>query len=172
MDVGGRPLIERVLQPLLASERVERVFVVTRPGRADLRRLLASVRVEVVELPGETEDMRETVVQGARVLETRGDLSDDDALLVCPADVLGITPDVVNALIVASEHAPRALCVPTTGGRRGHPLLFPWVLREVLYSIPAGRGLNWLLNGEHVIVREVAVNAPGQRDVDTPRDLR
>ncbi|GEM_PF-1058485 len=169
--VGGTPLIVRVTGAFIHAALVRDVFVVTRPDRTDLLRLLEPRGVRVLLLSEPTPDMRATVEQGIRELEALGELADCDALLVTPADVLGITPGLLDTLVRESIGDLDAVCVPVTAGRRAHPLLLPWSARGAVRSLPPGKGLNALLTGEVVRVREIPVEEARQVDVDTRQDL-
>lgn len=170
--INGTELIKQVLDPFLRSEHVAKVFVITRSQRRDLEALVCTGRVEFLFLSRDTADMRQTVEEGIRLLESLGEPGESDALLITPADVIGITTDILAQLSKVAARTPEAICIPRVNGRRAHPLLLPWRLRSLVEAIPEGKGLNWLLNSGLATILEVEVSAPNQVDIDSNADLR
>jgi molybdenum cofactor cytidylyltransferase len=90
----------------------------------------------------------------------------------CPVDFPLVRSDTVAALLLSFAGAPDCIVVPSHGGRRGHPVVFP----RPLFPRLAEPGL---AEGARTVVREhphrvtVAVDDPGiLTDVDTPEDYR
>jgi CTP:molybdopterin cytidylyltransferase MocA len=94
-----------------------------------------------------------------------------DPLLVCPADLPGLLPSTVAALLAAYA-TTGGIVVPRHGGRRGHPLLVAphWQARMPELRDHEG-GLRRILELAAGAVHEMVVDDPGTvHDVDTPED--
>ena len=121
---------------------------------------------------GRREVLRALAV-GASVL-----VEEDDAglegVLVCVGDLPGISPAVVAQVRAAHAEAasPRAICVPTHGGRAGHPVLFGRAHLSALAAQSGDRGARGLILESADDVRRIPVDdARIFDDVDTPEEL-
>lgn len=56
--------------------------------------------------------------------------------------------------------------VPNHNGRRGHPVLFPWLLAAAVGQLREDQGVNALLERGPVV--EVPFDLPRAADIDTP----
>ncbi len=103
--------------------------------------------------------------------------SPEQAALVLTVDRPHVRADTVAALIAAHRRAPRGAYQPAHEGARGHPILYPAFMRQVLLALPA-RGSNsprdlFLLPEVGELRREVAVDDPAVlENIDTPEDYR
>lgn len=168
----GRTLLEHAIQALQAA--VERVVVVTPPSLPQLAELAAAAGATPVRLHEPTADMRATIQVGLDWLATQEAPSPSDACFVTPADVPGISAEVVRLLAAAARSdSAHSLFVPACSGRRGHPLLLRWSHVAGLRASPAGLGLNSYLRNQSESIREVPFDEPALlADIDTPDDLR
>ena len=92
------------------------------------------------------------------------------------AIVLGDMPWVTVANLAALRDAfvarPDSVCVPTAGGRRGNPVIWPSRRLDDLLRLTGDIGARGLLERHSDVVREVPVEGSGVlRDVDVPEDL-
>ena len=88
-------------------------------------------------------DMKASLQAGLQHLEQNYAPTADDAFLVAPADMPGLSTAIVNRLI--ERHiagARRQVFAPTIYGRRGHPTLFSWPLASEVFALAAHEGLN------------------------------
>ena len=119
-----------------------------------------------------------TALGGADTLAAAGQV-----LLVTPADLPGLRPSTVRAVLRAlhrsraEEDAALAVPIVTQGSRsrRGHPLaIAPRLLPEVAgLDLDAPGGLRQLLDRHPDEILEVEVDDPGCiHDVDTPEEYR
>jgi CTP:molybdopterin cytidylyltransferase MocA len=98
----------------------------------------------------------------------------EDAWLVAPADIPGITAERIDTMISAYESDSRDrpahadLWVPVHDGRRGHPILGRWGATAALDQLSQNEGLSALF--QRLRVREVELTAAPLDDVDTPAD--
>jgi molybdenum cofactor cytidylyltransferase len=169
---GSGTLIDRVLQAWRAS-RVTRVVAVVHPEDHELARACAGAGAEVVQPSTPPPDMKASVRAALAHLQTLKP-NPDDAWLVAPADIPGITAQRINAMIAAYESDARErpreadLWVPIHDGRRGHPILGRWGVWGVLDELGENEGLSALF--QRLRVREVELSSASLDDVDTPAD--
>jgi molybdenum cofactor cytidylyltransferase len=77
--------------------------------------------------------------------------------------------EVIKRVIAAHDPASPAIIVPTSDGKRGHPVLFPWTLASAVASLTEIEGVNALLN--RFPVREITCGSSEiHGDLDTPGD--
>lgn len=161
-----------VIETVLGAWRASRIEVVVAVVRADHTELIercraagAIVAVQAVPPP----EMRDSVRAGLDYVDQHFAPQARDVWLLAPADMPGITPAAIDALLDAHDPEAPSILVPVVHGRRGHPVLFPWPLREDVRNLGADEGVNALLARRRV--REVAIPEPGLiDDLDTPAD--
>jgi molybdenum cofactor cytidylyltransferase len=170
LPVGGRTVIARVLDALRCGG-VAATYVLLRCDDLELQQEIRSrgVCTELVERP--TEDMRASVQRLLQRIAEEQSPRTEDAWLLAPADHPVLNPLIVARLIEEWRAHPTGVVVPTCGRRRGHPTLFGWPLAEQVARLPAGQGLNRLLQDVPEQVRAIAVESPEiLQDLDTPAD--
>ena len=173
IEVEGRPLISRVVATLRKAG-VDPVIVVPPPvGVPEGPPLIeaASKAGAVVVTPDvRPAEMRESFEMG--LAELARSAQPPAGILLTPADSPRLEASLVEKLLQVWRGRPHRIAVPTFEGRRGHPIVLPWLLARAVGDLPAGVGVNALL-GEHAAeVEEVpcATNAV-LVDLDTPEDL-
>jgi molybdenum cofactor cytidylyltransferase len=172
LPLNGKTVIEHVVAAWLAS-RVTHLVAVVRADDVELARLCVQSGSEVVRPDMPPAQMKDSVAQALLYIETRYSPQDDDAWLLAPADMPGLSPRVIDRLLGEHERGsrPKAILVPTSNGRRGHPVLFPWPLAGEVRGLAEDEGVNILL--ERHPVREIACDESAlPADLDTPDDYR
>jgi molybdenum cofactor cytidylyltransferase len=166
-DVDGEPLVRRVARSFVEAGFSE-VAVVLAPDARDVAAALDGLGVLVVINPRPEEGMLSSAQAGLSSLS-----SGCGRVAVSPADLPGLTLPVLRQLLASLPPAvPEAVAVPTSGGRRGHPLIVPAGLVPRLLSLEPERHLSDILREPGVAVHEVSGFGPGVlRDVDIPSDL-
>jgi molybdenum cofactor cytidylyltransferase len=169
---GDETLIASVLQAWRSS-RVARVVAVVHPEVDELARVCTRAGVEVVQPATPPPDMKASVRAAlAHLQKLKPD--HEDAWLVAPADIPGITAERIDTMIAAYESDARDrpahadLWVPVHDGRRGHPLLGQWGIARALDDLSENEGVSALF--ERLRVQEVELPAAPLDDVDTPAD--
>lgn len=165
---GEKNVIETVIG-LWKASHVDRVLVVVHPSNHRLADCCQSAGAEVVKPATPPPDMRASLCEGLKAIQSKASPDARDVFLVAPADVPSLSPQVINLLL--STHRPEqpAILVPTHGGKHGHPVLLPWRIWEEVLQLPETAGLNSLFS-KHAVV-EVASSAAGiPQDIDTPDD--
>ena len=72
-----------------------------------------------------------------------------------------------------SQRKELGICLPSYGGRRGHPVLFGRDFFEEIQSLSGDQGARELLRRHHERVLEIPLEDPGiLQDVDRPEDLK
>jgi molybdenum cofactor cytidylyltransferase len=163
-----------VIETVLAAWRgagVDHVVVVVAPGDDRLAGLCRAAGARVVVPPAAPPDMRDSVEIGIACARQHVAPHARDAWLLAPADMPRLSPDVVRRLIAEHDPARPAILVPTAGGRRGHPVLFPWPMAAKVEWLPPGVGVNVLLSQQPVRLVDVADDSI-LADMDTPADYR
>jgi molybdopterin converting factor small subunit len=94
-------------------------------------------------------------------------------VLLTPGDSPGIRSELVVELLEFAARWPEHIIIPCSDGRRGHPIVLPWVVATEVRSLPAGLGVNELIARHPGDVMELPVSEPKVvADLDTPEDLR
>lgn len=137
--MGDRPVIQRVLDALAASWRIDRVYVSVSDHTVNTERYLRQRGIPTIHTSGESfmDD-----------LHTAFEVMDGEYVLTCPSDLPLLTTSVVNAFVGYFE--PRimesAIAVVDEDTVRGLGIT-PSYTRE-------WRGKNWVLSGVCIMNRE------------------
>ncbi len=138
-EVGGRPMLERVVAIVNAAELGEVVVVLgARAGEVAAAVDLGTARAVVCE--------RWDDGQAASLRCGLGALGDDvSAALVVLGDGPNLDPRALRRMAVANQVVPEAVLAADYGAGRSHPVVLP---REVWSDLPesgeaAGRTLPW-----------------------------
>jgi len=171
---GGRAVIETVIGAWRAS-RVSRAILTVHPDDLELARRGREAGAEVVVVDPPPVDMKASVLAGLAYIEAKYQPGPQDAWLLAPADMPLLTAESIDRLLAAwKENRLRnrqEILALSRGGRRGHPVLFPWPLVAAARQLGADEGLNRLL--EQFGCRELpADDEGGFVDLDTPADYR
>ena len=162
----GRPVLDHVLRAARASRLDPRILVLGHEAAA-IRAALDLDGFTVLHNPdflaGQSGSMR-VGLQGAPTSCT--------GVLFLLGDQPAITPAFIDGLIALHESDPDCILVPTLGGRRSSPVLFPAALRGELMAVTGDHGGRPLLDVHPDLVRPVPVNDPALLlDLDEPSDL-
>ena len=139
-DIKGIPMIRRVTQAAIDSD-AQQVLVVTGHQPEAVAQALDGLDVTAVHNPNYAAGLSSSLIAGLRALP-----EDVDGVLVCLGDMPGLTPQIIDSLIVAFDPAAgRAICVPTCRGRWGNPVLFARSVFPEMLSLTGDRGARRLL---------------------------
>jgi molybdenum cofactor cytidylyltransferase len=121
--LGGAPLIARVVDAVLGSE-VDTVVVVLGHQADRVQTALASRPVRFVRNPAHGEGLGASLRTGVEALR-----DEVDAALVVLGDMPWLRAEHVRRVLAGFDAGGNAggdgtICVPTHGGRHGHPVLF------------------------------------------------
>jgi CTP:molybdopterin cytidylyltransferase MocA len=170
LPLGGRTVLERVIDALRQADTD--VLVVLAPHVADLRAAALGAGARVIQLAGPTPHMRATVEAGLGYLESVFHPNPNQPWLLAPADHPVLDGAFVRKMIEAfAQHPAHSICVPTFGGRRGHPTLIRWKHWPGIRTDPRDEGLNTYLRRFEIETLEVPADSPDVLlDLDTPED--
>jgi len=163
LDVGGVPMVTHVVEALRAGGADE-VIVVANPKLDEaLVDPPRDVRVVINDDP-ETE-----MIDSVRLALNAS--AGADGWLICPCDAAGITLQDVRRCVDAFAATPDRIIVATHNGKRGHPMIFPASLAEVVRSPECDGGLNQLARNRPQLIRTIECDSPGTvANVNTPQD--
>lgn len=167
VEVGGKPMVRRVVETLLAS-RARPILVVTGHERERIEAALAHLPVTFVHNPDHAQGLSTSLRAGIEALPEAC-----DGVLVCLGDMPRLGAAIVDRLIdTFSPEEGRAIVVPTCAGRRGHPVLFGRAFFEAMRGLAGDVGARSLIDAHPEAVAEVETGDPGVLlDVDTPEAL-
>ncbi|MCI0637451.1 MAG: nucleotidyltransferase family protein [Gemmataceae bacterium] len=170
LPMGGRSVLERSIEAL--RDFAQETLVVLGPHGKELEPLAAAAGARVLLLPAETPDMRASVQRGLLAIEERFHPADSDAVLLLPADLPALKPEMVRFLVDQSALHPEAsIWTPTFEGRRGHPTLIGWRHASGIHALPLGVGLRDYFRTQTAQTVELPCPWPAIRlDMDTPED--
>lgn len=171
LAIDGQPLIARVLAAWKAGG-VEQIAVVVRPDDEPLIATVREAGIEPVIPPVAPPDMKASLQFGLQHVQQQFKPDIRDVWLVAPADMPGLSPQIIKRLISESASRPGTILIPTLEGRRGHPVLVPWSDADKLGQLPADQGLNALIDASEpeLLPCDRLTTGEAFADIDTPGD--
>ena len=166
-DIGGAPMVRRVVQAALAS-RAWPVLVVTGHQADEVRAALAGLDVAFVDNPDYAVGLSTSLKAAIAALPEAA-----EGAVVLLGDMPRIAADRIDRLIDAfATEQGRCICVPVHQGRRGNPVLWPSALFPQMRQLGGDAGARTLLGAHPDRVREVDLATDAIfLDVDTPEAL-
>lgn len=167
LDIGGKPMVRRVVETLLAS-RARPILVVTGHERERVEAALAHLPVMFAYNPDYAQGLSTSLRAGLAAIP-----AECDGVLICLGDMPRLGASIVDRLIAAfAPEEGRSIVVPTCGGRRGHPVLFARAFFEAMARLSGDVGARSLIDAHPEAVAEVETEDLGVLlDVDTPDAL-
>lgn len=163
-DVGGEPMLARVVRAALASQ-ARPVIVVVGNEAAAVERALAGLDVRFVHNADYAAGMSTSVRAGIAAVP-----QDCAGVLVLLGDMPEVGGGDLDRLIAVA--APGRIVVPVHDGVRGNPVLWPRSAFARMQALTGDVGAKRLLRDLAADVVEVALGTSGiLEDVDTPEAL-
>jgi molybdenum cofactor cytidylyltransferase len=163
----GSTMAATVTSTLLAAN-VSSVVVVTRTELIDALQLPAKPQVHAAINDDADSEMIDSIRIGLSTL-ARLQPGKDDGVLVVPADMPALSVDSCRACMAAYRTHQRRIVVAAHEGRRGHPIIFPYAIKDTVDALSGG--LNMLLDEYSEQLFLVDTIDPGvTTDVDTTGD--
>lgn len=157
----GTPVACAAAHALLAT--LPNVVAIVRPGAEALAHALNETGCDVIFSTDAERGMGATLAAGVRAT------SESQGWIVALADMPWIAPATIEALARRVD-AGGSIVAPVYRGRRGHPVAFGAMHRDVLSSLDGDTGARALLASNEVVT--VDVDDPGiLADIDTHADL-
>lgn len=167
VDIGGRPMLGRVLDAVRGS-RVGETIVVLGADADRVRALPDLAGLRVVENPAHAEGMSTSLKAGTAALGPGS-----TAFLVVLGDAPFLRSATIDALVAARERSGARIVLPVYAGIRGNPVLIDRSLAPEVDRISGDRGCRALRLHHPEESVEVPVDDPGVLiDLDTPEDVR
>jgi molybdenum cofactor cytidylyltransferase len=163
----GSTIVAAVANTLLEAD-VSGLVVVTRTELIDGLRLPADARVHVVVNDDPESEMIDSIRIGLSGVDTF-DPAGADGVIVVPADMPTLSAGTCRACISAYESAPQRIVIATHGGRRGHPIVFPFAMRRTVEGLKGGLRMLPRVCSEQVLLLETDDPAV-ELDIDTVDD--
>jgi molybdenum cofactor cytidylyltransferase len=166
-DVGGTPMVRRVVETAVAS-RARPVLVVTGHMAAEVGAALAGLDVTLVANPDYATGLASSLKAGIRAVPAAC-----AGALVLLGDMPRITPEHLDRLIDAFiADNGMVIVAPTHHGKRGNPIIWPPAFFPDLLQLEGDIGARSLLIEHARQVEEVELDNLGIfADIDTPEEL-
>jgi molybdenum cofactor cytidylyltransferase len=164
LDLGGKPVIVRCLEALLAGGVADIVVVVGLQG-GEVAVAVAPYPVRVAVTANPDGDMASSILTG------RADLAaDTDGVIVALGDCPLVRPATIARLGAEHRLSPESILLPCHEGRKGHPVLLPLACLD---ELSAGGTLRDVVRCRPQRVKYCPVDDPGiLEDMDTPEDYQ
>jgi molybdenum cofactor cytidylyltransferase len=165
-DVGGKPIILRVVENISASN-VAQVFIVTGHQAEDVELALAQAGVNFVRNKDYANGIASSVKAGI------DSVMDFDGVLICLGDMPLVSPSIVEQMIEAFRpDQGQNLVLAVHAGEIGNPVLWGAEYFSELLNLNGDRGARGLVekyrtNAVEISVRDECV----MLDADTPEAL-
>ena len=164
-DVGGRPMVRRMVEEALAS-RARPTLVVTGHQAANVRAAMDGLAVTFVDNPDYAAGLATSLKAGIGAVP-----ADCHGALVLLGDMPQITGLHLDRLIAVFA-TNGGIVVPTRAGRRGNPVLWPRARFAEMLQLEGDAGAKRLLATHAADVREADLGTDAIfADVDTPDAL-
>jgi molybdenum cofactor cytidylyltransferase len=169
-EVGGKHLLERVLDAALAS-CLDHVFVVLGHRAEEISDTLKGYenvnRLKIMVNPAYQEGMSQSLRFG--IDRTREFFP---SVMILLGDQPLIDADMINLLIHRFRSSDRQICLPVYQGRRGHPVIFSQQFYNAIMSVEGDIGARDILskNPDSILAVDIQ-NSHFFLDVDTPADV-
>ncbi len=172
LDVDGQPMLQAVIEPIVACEQVTSTIVVTNSLVASTLDLsISGVGVVLNDEPDA--EMIDSVRLGITDLQKRYELDPHTGILICPGDQPGLRTGDIQQCCKAFLDTPNKIIIAAHNGKTGHPMIFPASYIPFIMSGACDTGLRELPNqhSQAVVAVEIASSAV-VRNINTPQDYR
>jgi molybdenum cofactor cytidylyltransferase len=155
MPFGGRTVIQRTLDSLIAS-RVGEVIVVLGSKAQEINSSIGSRRALVVLNPNYAKGMSTSLINGLGMVSSQARF-----VMVALGDQPLITPRVYNQLIEAALGSDKGIILPAYKGERGNPIVISTRYSAEILKQTGDVGGRELLKAHPEDVLEVLVDCEG-----------
>lgn len=164
-------VLDSVLRAWTSVDSVgsRRTIVVLRRDDTDLSDICKTWNVNIAVPSAEPpQDMKSSLQIGVRWLMHQRQPLAADFCFIAPADIPGLDPRVIQALIEAHA-AAGTVRTPMFGDQSGHPALVPWSIACEALRLPDDRGVDFLIRSQARV--RVPLPADWQfSDINTPEE--
>lgn len=165
LPFNGKTIIETVIQNIMPVVG-ENILVVLGSHRKEISEQISQLPVKTCVNENFPDGMLTSVICGFRALPEEA-----EAALIFLGDQPQIPTEVTRLVLEKWQHAGKGIIIPTTGGRRGHPVLIETKYKTEIKNLDPEKGLRQLMGKFNFDVMEVECSKPEiLRDIDTPED--
>ena len=161
----GTILLDWVVRTVAAAESLDQVTVVLGGASREVRARLTLGRARVVENPDFGEGCSSSYQAGLAALDPKA-----TAVVVVLGDQPGVQTEDIDFLVGEWRRTGATIMATSYRGERGHPLLFSRELFGHLEELHGDKAAWKILDRHPDWVRDVTVDRPLPRDVDTWQD--
>lgn len=163
LEVEGRPMVVHAVEAALAS-RARAVVVVTGHEADLVSAALGGLDARIVHNPDFADGLSTSLRAGVEAVG-----QDADGVIVMLGDMPGIGADALNRLLDAfAAGGGRGICVSTSFGKRGNPVVWARRFFPDLLQLKGDVGARHLIGEHDEEVIEVELGDAAALDVDTP----
>jgi molybdenum cofactor cytidylyltransferase len=167
LDLGGRPLLQHVVDASVASPLDEIVVVLGHAAGEILQTIRAEGRVRIVLNPGYASGQSSSLIAGLRAADPRS-----EAAVILLGDQPGIRPDVIVTVMRAWRDTGGPMVQASYGGKPGHPTLFGRSVWAELEAATGDEGARGIIASHPEWRSLVEIGGDPPEDVDTEDDYR
>jgi molybdenum cofactor cytidylyltransferase len=167
LPVGGRAMLERVLETLNTSRAVSPITVVTGHAAEQLEPIIAQQHASAVHNPDYAQgEMLSSIKTGLQSLPTSV-----EAAIIVLCDQPLVRADTIQAITQQWLRRRPRIMLPTYHGKRGHPVLLSATGFSEIISLPPQATLKTYTSAYASEAVELPVEDDAVvRDIDTPAD--
>ena len=161
----GTILVDWVVRTVEAASSLDHVTVVLGGASAEVRPRLTLGRAQVVENPDYEDGCSSSYQAGLAALDPEA-----AAVVVTLGDQPGVETEDINRLVAEWRREGGRIMAVSYAGERGHPLLFSRELFGLLHELHGDKAAWKILDRYPEWIRDVEVERPLPRDIDTWQD--
>ncbi len=166
IGIGGKPMVRRVAETVLAAG-VRPVIVVTGHEADKVEAALEGLPVTQADNPDYAQGLSSSLKRGLAALP-----AEVDGVLVCLGDMPLISAADIGRIVAAFNPGEgREIVVPTSGGKRGNPVLWSRRFFPEMRNLAGDTGAKHLIGIYPAAVAEVETGDAVLTDIDTPQAL-
>jgi molybdenum cofactor cytidylyltransferase len=162
----GVPLVRRSVETVKQSVADELVLV-TGYRSADIERAVAGLDCPTVHNPDFASGMASSLKAALAAVRDGA-----DGLLVVLADMPGVRPDHIDAMIDAFRaEEGKAIVRAVSGGKRGNPVILPAVTFDAISKLTGDIGARPVIERSGLAVIDIDIGEAAHVDTDTPEEI-
>ncbi len=164
---NGLPLIDLVINTLARVNEIAEVIIVVRPDDHNLKSLLQTRNVRVVQNLNSEHGISAAIHVAAK------EAYNFDALLICPADMPWLTTDSIKRLCQAWKVSGKSgIAAAIADGQLRSPAIFGSDWFSKLLECNGDSGAKWILESNRDIVVPVSISSQELEDIDLRKELQ
>lgn len=162
-------VIEQVIDAWTRSNVAATIIVVRKNDKSGVIEACEKLSAQIV-FADEPPDMKASIQAGLKYIIEHKNPSPNDCFLIAPADLPTLSARLINRVLEFATSLSQ-IVVPIFGGKKGHPVLFPWRFSNEVFRLPIDAGVNQIVenNAESAIALPVEEDL---HDIDTPKEYR